>query len=74
MRRAAPLQSLEGISEHARVRLTIESVDPAEDGLSDCVGILPDEDAEEMRRIVDSEFSLGKDWLRSDEEAARKGL
>lgn len=46
----------EGIAEYARVRLTVESVDPAGNGLADCVGILPDEDAADMRRIVESEF------------------
>lgn len=51
-----PLESVEGIPEHARVRLTVESVEPAGNGLTDCVGILPDEDAAEMRRIVESEF------------------
>ncbi len=59
-----PLHSLEGIAEHARVRLVVESVDQAGNGLADCIGILPDEDAAEMRRIVESEFeqvNLG-DW------------
>lgn len=51
-----PLQSLDGIAEHARVRLTIESVDPVGNGLVDCIGILPDEDAAEIRRIVQTEF------------------
>ncbi len=51
-----PLQSLEGIAEHAQVKLTVESVDAAGNGLADCIGILPDEDAAEMRRIVESEF------------------
>ena len=51
-----PVQSLEGIAEHARVRLTIESVDPVSNGLADCIGILSDEDAAEIRRIVESEF------------------
>ena len=46
----------EGIAEYARLRLTVESVDPAGNGLADCVGILPDEDAADMRRIVKSEF------------------
>ena len=69
-----PLRSLEGIAEHAQVRLTIESTDPAENGFGDCVGIMPDEDAEDMRRIVDSEFSLGKDWLRAEEDAPWEGF
>ena len=51
-----PLQSLEGIAEHAHVRLTVESVDPAGNGLADCIGIMPDEDAAEMRRIIENEF------------------
>ena len=50
-----PLQSLDGIAEHARVRLTVESVEPAGSGLADCIGTMPDEDAAEMRRIVESE-------------------
>jgi len=51
-----PLQSLDGIAEHAHVKLTVESVDPAGNGLADCIGILPDQDAAEMRRIVETEF------------------
>ena len=51
-----PLQSLEGIAEHARVRLTVESVESASQDLAACIGILPDEDAAELRRIVESEF------------------
>ncbi len=51
-----PLQSLDGIAEHARVRLTVESVEPAGNALADCIGTLPDEDAVEMRRIIESEF------------------
>lgn len=51
-----PLESLEGIAEHSQVKLTVESVEPEDDGMADCIGILPDEDAVEMRRIVQSEF------------------
>jgi predicted DNA-binding antitoxin AbrB/MazE fold protein len=51
-----PLQALEGIEEHTRVRVTVETVAPAVGILADCIGILPDEDAEEMRRIVEDEF------------------
>lgn len=51
-----PLQSLEGIAEHAQVRVTVESIDRGNNGLTDCIGILPDDDAEEMRRIVEGEF------------------
>ena len=51
-----PLQPLDGFAEHAQVKLTIETVTPASNGLTDCIGILPDEDAAEMRQIVESEF------------------
>ncbi len=51
-----PLQSLEGIAEHTRVRVTVESIEREDNGLADCIGILPDDDAEEMRRIVEGEF------------------
>ena len=51
-----PLQSLDGIAEHAQVRLTLETVSPPGNGLVDCVGTLPDEDAAQMRRIVEQEF------------------
>ena len=51
-----PLQSLDGIAEHARVRLTVENVESSDSCLADCIGTLPDEDAAEMRRIVESEF------------------
>lgn len=51
-----PLESLEGIAEHAQVRVTLEIVTPEGNGLYDCIGILPDEDAADMRRIVESEF------------------
>ena len=52
-----PLQALDGLAEHTRVRVTIETVDSEDIGLAACVGILPDEDAEEMRRIIEREFA-----------------
>lgn len=51
-----PLQSLDGIAEHAQVRVTVETLEPAGNGLADCIGTLPDEDAAEMARIVQDEF------------------
>ena len=51
-----PLESLEGIAEHAHLKLTVESVEPPPGALADCIGILPDEDAAEMRQIVQNEF------------------
>ncbi|UCC30659.1 MAG: antitoxin family protein [Phycisphaerales bacterium] len=52
-----PLQSLDGIAEHARVKLTtVESVESSGSYLADCIGTLPDEAAAEMGRIIESEF------------------
>lgn len=51
-----PLQALEGIPEHSRVRLTVVSAEVPGQNLAECVGTLPDEDAAEMREIIDREF------------------
>ena len=51
-----PLEKLDGIAEHTRVKLTVETVSSDGDGLSACGGIMPDEDARELRRIVEDEF------------------
>ncbi|MBM4086413.1 MAG: DUF104 domain-containing protein [Planctomycetes bacterium] len=51
-----PLSPLQGIEEHRRVKLTVEAEDRPRHPLADCVGILPDEDAEEMLRIIEEEF------------------
>jgi predicted DNA-binding antitoxin AbrB/MazE fold protein len=49
-----PLKPVAGIADHRRVTITITSVEPHP--LADCVGIMPDEDADEMRRIIQDEF------------------
>jgi len=51
-----PLQALDGLDEHTQVRVTIETIDTSGDGIAGCVGTLPDEDAEELRQIVEREF------------------
>jgi predicted DNA-binding antitoxin AbrB/MazE fold protein len=51
-----PVRPLEGIAEHSRVKITVEVTERATHPLSDCLGILPDEDAEEMRHIIEDEF------------------
>jgi predicted DNA-binding antitoxin AbrB/MazE fold protein len=51
-----PVRPLEGIAEHSRVKITVEVTQKATHPLADCLGILPDEDAEEMRRIIEDEF------------------
>jgi predicted DNA-binding antitoxin AbrB/MazE fold protein len=53
-----PIQPLEGIAEHCKVKVTIE-VGERIYSLAECVGILPDEDAEEMRNIIEADFAQG---------------
>jgi predicted DNA-binding antitoxin AbrB/MazE fold protein len=50
-----PLEPLEGLDDLSRVRLVLELVDVSHP-LAACVGILPDEDAQEMERIIEDEF------------------
>ena len=52
-----PIQPLEGVSERSRVWLTVEVAEPAAHPLTDCIGILPDADADEMQSIVEAEFA-----------------
>jgi len=51
-----PTQPLEGIREHSKVKITVLSAEDRPHPLTDCIGILPDEDAAEMIRIVEQEF------------------
>jgi hypothetical protein len=59
-----PLEPVEGLSEYCRVKVTVEMAEPARHPLADCIGILPDEDAEEMRHIIGDEFERVnlRDW------------
>lgn len=50
-----PLEPLEGIPEHSELELTIQSL-PARRVLNDLIGVLPKQDADEMRKIVEEEF------------------
>lgn len=51
-----PVQPLAGLTERSKVRVTVEIEDPLPHPLADCIGILPDEDAEEMQRIMEDAF------------------
>ena len=51
-----PTVPLRGIGEHCKVKLTVELEERVPHALADCVGILPDADAEEMRRTIEDEF------------------
>jgi hypothetical protein len=54
-----PLTPLTGVPEHGAVRLTVMVAiagGEARRPLSNCVGILPDADAQEMRSAIEREF------------------
>lgn len=51
-----PLKPLKSLKEHSKVKVTIEAEEKAKHPLAGCIGILPDEDAAEMRQIIDQEF------------------
>ncbi|MCI2430065.1 antitoxin family protein [Candidatus Acetothermia bacterium] len=51
-----PLKPLKNLKEHSKVKVTIEAEEKTAHPLAACIGILPDEDAAEMRRIIDEEF------------------
>ncbi len=51
-----PIHPLHGIDEHSKVRITVEPTREPSHPLEGCIGILPDEDADEMRRAIESEF------------------
>lgn len=51
-----PLEPLAGVEDHARLTLTFELMESRPHPISEVVGILSDEDADEMRRIIDEEF------------------
>lgn len=59
-----PLESLDGLPEHARVRVTVVALDVAATTFEDCVGTLPDEDAAELRATINAEFEQvsPSDW------------
>lgn len=50
-----PLEPLEEIAENSEVELAIQ-YPPVREALKDVFGILPKEDADEMRKIVAEEF------------------
>jgi predicted DNA-binding antitoxin AbrB/MazE fold protein len=57
-----PLKPVKGLAEHTRLRVTIEEIRPHL--LTECVGVLSDEDATEMKRIIEEEFEqiAEDDW------------
>ncbi len=58
-----PLEPVQGLEERAQVRLSVEMPSNGQD-LSKCIGSLPDADAADMLRIIESEFERVdlRDW------------
>jgi predicted DNA-binding antitoxin AbrB/MazE fold protein len=50
-----PLTPVEGLAEHARVRISIDQPDAPHPLLQFC-GTLPDEDAREIEKLIADEF------------------
>ena len=57
-----PVEPLEGIDENSRVRIQVDT--GTRHPLADAIGILSDEDAAEMRRLIEEEFETidARDW------------
>lgn len=51
-----PLSPIKGLKKHQKVAITIEKPLKKKHPLKGLCGILPDDDAEEMLRIVEEEF------------------
>lgn len=50
-----PLEPLEGLQENSEVELVVQGIAPYHP-LDEIFGILPKEDADEIRRIIEEEF------------------
>lgn len=59
-----PLEPLEGIREHSRVRIQVEADAAGTHPLAGVIGTLSDEDADEMLRAIEEEFESvdDRDW------------
>lgn len=51
-----PLKALEGFSEHCKVKITIECGETMSHPLLQFAGILSDDEAAELRRVIEDEF------------------
>lgn len=51
-----PLKALEGFAEHSKVQITITSEETSSHPLLQFAGILNDDEAAELRRIIEDEF------------------
>jgi predicted DNA-binding antitoxin AbrB/MazE fold protein len=51
-----PLSSIQGVVENQTVSVTIRTTDERKHPLAEIAGQMPDEDADELIRIIESEF------------------
>ncbi len=51
-----PLEPLRGVAEHSEVMVSLSEPTPSPHPLTAAVGILPDDDAEELSSIIAEEF------------------
>ncbi len=51
-----PLKPIKGLKKHQIVSITMEKISKKKHPLAGLCGILPDKDAEEMRKIINEEF------------------
>ena len=51
-----PLEPLAGVAEHSHLTITLDLKDGGSHPLVDVIGTLPNEDAEEMKQIINEEF------------------
>ncbi len=52
-----PLKALEGVAEHCKVKITIQREETTPHPLLRFAGILSDDEAAELRRIIEEEFA-----------------
>ena len=59
-----PLTKIDGVTECARVTVTVEFDPDGPKSILECVGILPDEDAADMRAAIEESFERidPRDW------------
>lgn len=59
-----PVTPLEGVAECSRVVINLEPCPESGHPFANCFGIMPDEDAAEMKRIIEEEFEQvdPRDW------------
>ena len=69
-----PLEPLEGFAEHCKVKITVDYEEMPPHPLARFVGILSDEEAQELRRIIknlERELTTLKEFIETPEETQK---